>query len=61
MRRTVYFLYGIVAYLAFFVTILYAIAFVGNMLVSKTIDGDPQMPTVPALLIDGSLLLLFAV
>ena len=60
MRRTVYFLYGIIAYLAFFGTILYAIAFVGNAVVSKTIDGDPQMPTVPALLIDGSLLLLFA-
>jgi protein-S-isoprenylcysteine O-methyltransferase Ste14 len=53
-------LYGVVCYLAFFGTILYAIGFVGNLFVPKTIDGDPQTSLMVAILIDTSLLLLFA-
>jgi protein-S-isoprenylcysteine O-methyltransferase Ste14 len=54
-------LYGIVCYVIFFITFLYAIAFVGNFLVPHTLDRgrDGTMPM--ALLIDLILLGIFAV
>lgn len=60
MKRTLYLLYGIVCYAAFFGTILYAIGFVGNVGVPKTIDGQAQVSPGAAILIDAPLLLLFA-
>ena len=60
MKRILFLLYGLICYLAFFGTILYAIGFVGNIVVPKTIDSKPGTSLVNALLVDASLLLLFA-
>jgi len=60
MKKIFFLTYGIISYLASLGTILYAIGFVGNLAVPKTIDGHPQTSLVAALLINASLLLAFA-
>lgn len=60
MKKTLSLFYGLVAYFAFLGTILYAIGFVGNLVVPKTIDGRPETSFIKALATDASLLLLFA-
>ncbi len=61
MGRFLGFLYGIVAYLVFFASFLYAIGFVTGIGVPKTIDNGMATPLIAALIIDVVLMSIFAV
>jgi methanethiol S-methyltransferase len=59
--RVVAFLYGLAAYLIFFLTFLYAIGFVSGLMVPKAIDTGAVVPLTEALVVDILLMSLFAV
>ena len=61
MKKLLVLLYGIGAYLVFLAAFLYAVGFVGNILVPKSIDSDEQTNLTNALLINLLLLSVFAV
>ena len=61
MGRTITFFYGIVAYVIFLASFLYAIGFVGNFLVPKGIDDGVQGPIVASMIINLLLLSVFAI
>ena len=59
-KRIAFFVYGSVSYLIFLATFLYAIGFIGNFGVPRTLDGTPSGPLWVAFMIDAGLLTLFA-
>jgi len=61
MGKFMAFLYGLVAYLAFAVTIVYAIGFVAGLVVPKTIDSGTVVPLTEAIVVNLLLMSLFAV
>ena len=60
MRASILLLYGLVVYLFFLATFLYAIGFAGNLVVPKSIDTGTAVPLAEALIVDLLLLGLFA-
>jgi protein-S-isoprenylcysteine O-methyltransferase Ste14 len=60
-KRIATFIYGVISYLLLLGTFLYAIGFIGNLVVPKSIDSGRTGPLSRALLIDAALLTLFAV
>jgi protein-S-isoprenylcysteine O-methyltransferase Ste14 len=61
MGKLIALLYGLAAYLVFFLTFLYAIGFVEGLWVPKTIDTGTVVPMIEALIVNILLMSLFAV
>lgn len=61
LKRVAVFVYGVACYGVFFATFLYAIGFIGNLVVPKSMDSPARTPLWYALGIDVLLLGIFAV
>jgi protein-S-isoprenylcysteine O-methyltransferase Ste14 len=61
LKRILFFAYGSLSYLIFLATFLYAIGFIGNFAVPRTLDGPATRPLPISFAIDVALLTLFAV
>ncbi len=61
VKRLSIFVYGVVSYAIFFATFLYAVGFIGNLVVPKSMDSVREVPFLTALLTDLGLLGLFAI
>jgi len=60
MQRIAVFIYGVVAYVCFLASFLYAIGFVGNFAVPRSIDSAAAGPVGMAVVVDALLLTIFA-
>jgi methanethiol S-methyltransferase len=61
LKRVAVFVYGVACYGVFFATFLYAVGFIGNLVVPKSMDSQARMPFLSALGVDVLLLGIFAV
>ena len=61
MSRIIAFLYGLACYALFLITFLYAIGFVMDLVVPKTIDSGTVVPLAEALIVNLLLMSVFAV
>ncbi len=60
-KRLTVFAYGVVSYAVFFLTFVYAVGFIGNMYVPRSLDSAARVPFWQALMIDTLLLGVFAI
>ena len=60
MKRSIVLLYGVLSYVVFFATFLYAIGFLGNFGVTTSIDSVPRSSLGEALTVNLGLLAIFA-
>jgi len=60
-KRSIVFLYGVTCYAVFLVTYLYAIGFVTNLFVPRSIDSAPSGDFISSLVVNLALLLGFAI
>ncbi|MCU1326316.1 MAG: isoprenylcysteine carboxylmethyltransferase family protein [Bryobacterales bacterium] len=60
MKRILIFIYGAASYAVFLATFLYAVGFIGNFAVPKSMDSPPGSPWEVALSVDLALLTVFA-